>query len=164
MTTAVLSESALRNITVDIAKIARQWSYQFCTEFGFFQTPNEVLPLRAEVLKAENWPGLCERIFSDKLPKLDVNATNEYYGGLNIQGEKIIFMTASEDPWQYAGMRHIHDPATQSQMKAVHISCPTCSHCVDIGVTTSTSPQPLQDALKTIELQLYEWLSDTEEA
>ena len=162
LTTAAYADSALRNTTVDMWKNMRQWSYQYCTEFGFFQTPNEVLPLRADVLRAENWPGFCERMFSEHLPKLDVNKTNEYYGGLDIQGEKIIFMTASEDPWQYAGMRHIHDPATQSKMRAIHIECDTCSHCVDLGATTSTSPQALQDAYVEIEEQLREWLGYTD--
>lgn len=33
----------------------------------------------------------------------DTTATNNYYGGSNIQGTAIFFINSSEDPWQWAG-------------------------------------------------------------
>jgi len=31
-------------------------------------------------------------------------------GGLNNNGTNIVFNNAIEDPWQYAGMRKVHNP------------------------------------------------------
>ena len=38
---------ALSDTTIDINKNLRQWSYQYCNEFGFFQTPNLEQPMRS---------------------------------------------------------------------------------------------------------------------
>ena len=38
---------ALSNTTVDFEKNGRQWSWQYCTEFGFFQKPNMQYPQRS---------------------------------------------------------------------------------------------------------------------
>jgi hypothetical protein len=42
--------------------------------------------------------------------QLKVDVTNGIYKGLDIQGSNIMFLTQSEDPWQGAGMKVIHDP------------------------------------------------------
>lgn len=68
-----------------------------------------------------------------------------------------MFVTSSEDPWQYAGMRQLHN-RNQTDMFAYHINCPTCSHCVDLKVTTEDSPEPLQEAFQVFEKQIYSWL------
>jgi len=37
--------------------------------------------------------------FGDESIRPDPQWVNYYYGGLNIQGDNIVFATASEDPW-----------------------------------------------------------------
>lgn len=97
----------LQKTTIDVDSNLRQWTYQYCTEFGFFQTPNPKYPMRSQRLDEHYWLDYCQRIFGRDLPPPHVDATNARYGGLNITGENIYFANAIEDPWQWAGMREI---------------------------------------------------------
>ena len=83
-----------------------------------------------------------------------VNFTNMIFGGLNITGDHIFFFNAIEDPWQYAGMRHISDPSTHVSQKAWLINCTDCAHCVDLHAPAASDAQSLKagraDAIQTI--------------
>ena len=66
---------------------------------------------RSPSLNLTFWHDYCQRIFSASLPYPAVEETNMEFGGLNNTGKNIYFFNAIEDPWQYAGMREIEDPA-----------------------------------------------------
>ena len=106
------SRDYFRNITYDINKNSRQWMWQVCTEFGWFQVPNPVFPMRSQLLKLDYWLQFCKDIFADSVGPPIVDYYNERYGGLDILGSNIVYANAIEDPWQYAGMRHIHNTTT----------------------------------------------------
>ena len=96
-------------IRSDIA--IRQWTWQYCTEWGFFQEPNAVYPMRSALLTHDWFLGYCRRVFGDEVPLPQTAAANYRLGGLNNNGANIVFNNAIEDPWQYAGMRKVHNPA-----------------------------------------------------
>ena len=106
----------LKNITYDINKNGRQWMWQVCTEFGWFQIPNSVVPMRSSLLGPDYWLKYCKDIFNDTIGPPAVDFYNKLYGGLNITGDKIIFANAVEDPWQYASLTKIENITTQSGM------------------------------------------------
>ena len=57
------------------------------------------------------WIDYCKRMFSVNIEPPKSDLYNEViYGGLNITGSNIFFMTSSEDPWQYAAMTKLHNP------------------------------------------------------
>ena len=110
---------SLQNETIDINSNLRQWTYQYCTEFGFFQTPrNEFTGMRSQVLHLPYWPDYCTRIFGELLPDNFSARTNRNYGGLDIKGKNIFFANAEEDPWQWAGKRELQDPVLRQAMTA----------------------------------------------
>ena len=37
----------LQKTEIDVNSPARQWTYEYCTQFAFFQTPNDVFPMRS---------------------------------------------------------------------------------------------------------------------
>lgn len=115
----------------------RQWTWQYCTEFAWFQIPNPQHPMRSSLINSTYWVPYCESIFGQiGEPKVDYYV--ERYGGLDITGDNIIFANAIEDPWQWAGMRQIQHPdTTQKNMKAVLLNCNDCGHCIDL-----TTPAP----------------------
>jgi hypothetical protein len=97
---------ALQNETIDVNSNLRQWTYQYCNEFGFFQTPNPVYPLRSAEIDLAFWEPYCKRIFGADFADAHTDETNNYYHGLAITGKNIYFANSSEDPWQTAGMAH----------------------------------------------------------
>jgi len=102
---------ALRNITYDINLNLRQWTYQYCTEFAWFQVPNDEYPQRSPSINLTFWHDYCQRVFGSGLRYPAVDETNAEFGGLNNSGKRIYFFNAIEDPWQHAGMLNITDEA-----------------------------------------------------
>lgn len=128
---------ALQSTEIDTSKAYRQWTYEYCTQFGFFQTPNHLYPMRSIALDMDFWYDYCKAIFGDLLPEPAVDEINRFYGGLDIKGENIYFINGSEDPWQFAGMTSLKHPWTsQRNMKAAYVECETCGHCVDFHTPT----------------------------
>ena len=64
----------LANTTIDVTSSSRQWTYQYCTEYGFFQTPSEIHPMRSKLLDPEYWPKMCDRVFSGLISKKKARA------------------------------------------------------------------------------------------
>ena len=80
---------ALQNTTIDVNKAYRQWTYQYCTQFAFFQTPNSVFPMRSEELEMPFWDYYCKAIYGDEIGEPGVEEVNKFYGGLDIRGDNI---------------------------------------------------------------------------
>ena len=53
----------LQNTTIDFNKASRQWTYQTCTEVGYFQTPFHRRPFRSQLLKLDYWKQSCREAF-----------------------------------------------------------------------------------------------------
>ena len=62
------------------------------------------------------------------------------FGGLNNNGTNIVFNNAIEDPWQYAGMRKVHNPEKQTSIVANLMECVDCAHCIDLHGDQPTDP------------------------
>ena len=45
------------------------------------------------------WVNYCKRVFDDVIGAPGTDKTNERFGGLDIEGDNIIFLNGSEDPW-----------------------------------------------------------------
>ena len=122
-----------RNTTIDTSKASRQWVYQTCTEFGYFQSPNTIEPMRSQLLNITFWNDFCRKIYGDSLSGVpDTAMINAKYGALNNQGKNVFFINSIEDPWRYAGIRNITDPEEHPTQKAMVIDCADCSHCKDL--------------------------------
>lgn len=58
------SRKALQNTTIVEANTSRQWTYQYCTEFGWFQTPSKLNPMRpSSFLNLTYWEEYCDFLF-----------------------------------------------------------------------------------------------------
>lgn len=137
----------------DFNSSARPWYYQMCYEFGFFQTPNSKVAMRPYILRYDNWIDYCKRIYKDdSYTGPDIDGTNAYFGGLDMVADNILFTNAVEDPWQYAGMRHLENSAEQSShnMAAYLIDCEDCGHCIDLKSAADLSTQAVVDVRKHI--------------
>lgn len=94
------------------------------------------------------------------MPKLHVNETNNYYGGLDITGDNIFYGVASEDPWTFATMRKLHNPFTQKTMQVGMADCENCAHCADLNPPTADQPAELTQVQDDIRIAIGRWLDE----
>jgi hypothetical protein len=78
----------------------RQWTYQFCTEFGWFQIPSVVKPehhMRSEMLNETYWWGLCSALFGPDVHT--IRSKNVKTIGKEAVHGNILYVNSIEDPW-----------------------------------------------------------------
>ncbi|CAH0746146.1 unnamed protein product [Diatraea saccharalis] len=97
----------LRNVTWG-GDEARQWMYQTCTEFGFYQTSSAEVEVFGDAFTLDFFIQQCEDVFGKKFNKEFVrNAaawTNSKYGGLDVSVSRVVFVHGSVDPWHALGI------------------------------------------------------------
>eukprot|EP01116_Phalansterium_solitarium_P011372 TRINITY_DN2702_c0_g1_i1.p1 TRINITY_DN2702_c0_g1~~TRINITY_DN2702_c0_g1_i1.p1 ORF type:complete len:504 (-),score=120.63 TRINITY_DN2702_c0_g1_i1:167-1585(-) len=138
----------------------RQWWFQTCVEFGYFQTAPPTNSIRSQTVNISYFQTHCQQVFQmDLWP--DTVATNEYYGSNKTAGTRIFFSNGSQDPWQRASARGGVPP----NEPGVIIDCNNCGHCVDLGGCPGgcNPAAPLDDARTTILKWINLWVSTPEE-
>eukprot|EP01133_Synstelium_polycarpum_P004379 gene4379-5123_t len=116
-----------QNTTHDINKADRQWWYQTCTEFGYFQNAPDEGSIRSSLVNMTYHRTHCQNVFGKPLFPNTV-ATNEYYGGNETAGTNIIFLNGSQDPWSRASINVQEYPSEPTATT----TCENCGHCVDL--------------------------------
>lgn len=110
-------------------KADRQWWYQTCTEFGYFQNAPAKGSIRsAKYVNMDYHRTHCKNVFGTALWP-DTDATNKYYGGDKTPATKVFFVNGSQDPWQRASVAGTLAPTEPARM----IKCHNCGHCSDLG-------------------------------
>ncbi|XP_033734506.1 thymus-specific serine protease-like [Pecten maximus] len=138
----------------------RQWIWQTCTQFGYYQTcdDNTNCPF-SRLIDLPSQTKLCSDFFNitpQDIAKF-VSFTNDYYGGDRPHGNKIIFSNGSIDPWHKLGV--LTDLSDTE--KAVFIV--GTAHCNDLGSSNSKDPQQLTAARKKIATIITGWLKEAQQ-
>ncbi|EDO31220.1 predicted protein [Nematostella vectensis] len=139
----------------------RQWYYQSCTQFGYFQTCEPgthcVFSKRLGII---NDMDLCQEVFEIALGQLKarINFTNEYYGGKRPRGSKIVFVNGSIDPW------HSLSVVTNQTSSEVAVFIPGTSHCANMGANQPNDPPALVEARRRVTAIVGEWLKEAQAA
>jgi len=130
----------------------RQWTYQTCTEFGYFQsTDSPHQPFGTEV-PLSYYINMCYDVFGFSwLPLID--ETNINYGGKHPQGSKILFINGGLDPWSSLSI------TTSLPDSLFALVIPDTSHCADMLKARLTDPSDLADSQLIIALQIHRWLT-----
>jgi hypothetical protein len=115
--------------------------------------------MRSVFIAPSYWIQYCKDVFGFDATYTgpDVKANNDYFKGVAIEGENILFANSIEDPWQYASMRKL-DETTQSKMTSVLINCNNCAHCKDLSTPGPTDAPPLTAARSLIFKTVKSWL------
>ncbi|ETP31615.1 hypothetical protein F442_19554 [Phytophthora nicotianae P10297] len=140
---------------------ARQWVYQTCNEFGYFQTTTSVRSpfhaLRA-VTEANVGTEICKRVYQmDVAP--DVAGANRDYGSLGIEVERVTFPSGTIDPW--------HALAVQNSTKLYSYSAEAVfiegtAHCADMYYPSEKDTPQLQWAHDKIAARVEWYLQDVD--
>ncbi|XP_049582929.1 thymus-specific serine protease [Syngnathus scovelli] len=131
----------------------RQWVYQTCSEFGFYQStdsPNQPFggfPLEYHVKQCADFYNITAEQLAES-----VAATNEYYGSYSIYSTRIVFPNGAIDPWHALGITQDIRP----DLPAVFIK--GTAHCANMYPADSKDPLQLTLARDQIFLHLQQWM------
>uniref|UniRef100_A0A6P7FYK4 Serine protease F56F10.1 n=1 Tax=Diabrotica virgifera virgifera TaxID=50390 RepID=A0A6P7FYK4_DIAVI len=127
---------------------SRAWTYQTCTEFGYFQTTSK-FPL-------SYWIQICQDIFSPSYTETFLNHaiknTNVEYGGLDIQVSNVVFVHGSLDPWHALGI------TTTLNEKVPAILINGTAHCGDMRNPSDDDSPQLKAARVKVEELIGTWI------
>ncbi|XP_077579478.1 thymus-specific serine protease [Stigmatopora nigra] len=133
----------------------RQWVYQTCTEFGFYQStdsPNQPFsgfPLEYHVKQCVDYYNVSVEQLAEAVAE-----TNEYYSSYDIHSTKIVFPNGSIDPWHALGItQDISD-----ELPAVFIK--GTAHCANMYPASADDLLQLTLARDQIFLHLQKWLKE----
>lgn len=138
--------------------IIRQWEYQTCTQFGFYQTTSSDGQPFGNVIPIEYFFRSCQDIFNldSRVLSDGVDRTNIVYGGKNVFATNVVNVHGANDPWHRAGIvsGDIHDLSPTIVIEGA-------SHCQDLSSADIDSDTPqLYQAKIRIKQIIAEWLND----
>ncbi|XP_076137972.1 thymus-specific serine protease [Alosa pseudoharengus] len=147
----------LRNTTKSMdGSSERQWYYQMCTEFGFFQTCEDAYCPFSRMLTLRSATELCTEVFDipqDRLPG-HVAFTNLYYGGKDPENGRVLYVNGEIDPWHELSVTS--NGTWKNRGRAIFIK--GASHCADMQEEDKSDSASLREAREGIESHVAMWL------
>ncbi|XP_070172924.1 putative serine protease K12H4.7 isoform X2 [Littorina saxatilis] len=141
----------------DAAAGGRQWTYQTCTEFGYYQTSDFKSQPFGHKFPLDFFVKQCQDIYDPKfnadLIGRGINRTNTNYGGYGIKVTNVVFPNGSIDPWHALGVVKSLSP------DATAIFIDGTAHCANMYPPSSTDPAPLVQARATITKLIGKWVA-----
>lgn len=135
----------------------RQWTYQTCTEFGWYQSSDLQLQPFGHMFPVNFSIQQCTDIFgsqfTQRLITEGINRTNTNYGGYNLKVKRVIFPNGSIDPWHAMGLKNGN---TSQEVYIVYIK--GTAHCADMYPDSPDDMPELKKARNLIKTQIGKWL------
>lgn len=139
----------------EVAEGARQWMYQTCKEFAFFQTSSKSKIFEGK-FEDKFIAQQCTDVFGPYFGKLSVITgvmmTNIQYGGLDYQGNNVVFVHGSIDPWHALGITETKEQGAP----AIYIK--GTAHCAVMYPKSANDPLQLKAAREQIQQIIDSWL------
>jgi len=123
----------------------RQWVYQTCTEFGFFQTSDSKDQVFGTNLPIKFYTKQCKdiygEIFSEDNNNKDITWTNSNYGALELgkSASRIVFPNGSIDPWHALSI-------LENTGDVIAVFIKGASHCANMYPSSDKDSQELAQA------------------
>jgi len=154
-------EVSYRQALADLSKTAfdgvsasRQWTYQTCNEFGYYQTTtsqkNPFAPLKYVTL--DFYLDQCKNLYGFVVPP-PVKMINAVYGSLDLAGTRIVLPNGNIDPWSSLG---IQKDAKEPTITPIFID--GTAHCADLYAMDPLDSTALVKARTQIAAQIDLWL------
>ncbi|XP_017351738.1 thymus-specific serine protease [Ictalurus punctatus] len=134
----------------------RQWYFQTCSEFGFYQTCDDASCPFVHVLTLQDHTQLCPQLFEIPEHTLPMNIafTNQYYGGAQAQTQRVLYINGDIDPWMELSIVRNGTRVDEDRAIVIH----GAAHCADMNPTHSGDKPSLRQARKEIERHVVMWL------
>lgn len=137
----------------------RQWYYQTCTEFGFFQTCEDASCPFSRMLTLQAQTDLCPEVFNVPQHSLPghIAFTNKYYGGDHPDTDRVLYVNGDIDPWHELS---VLEENLDKEDKDMAILIKGTSHCADMNPGGAADRPALKQARKAIERKVAKWLKE----
>lgn len=135
----------------------RQWYYQTCTEFGYYQTTNSTKSAFGTLFPLRFFEDLCVDLYGDYYNAHFLNTrtdrTNLMYGGLRPDLRRVIFTNGKVDPWHALSV--LEDLNESSPAILIEGS----SHCSDLYKDEYVDPPALTRARERVRKIISSWIA-----
>ncbi|XP_025829654.1 putative serine protease K12H4.7 [Agrilus planipennis] len=143
------------NITADEL---RQWHYQTCTEYGWFQTSTSNNQPLGNTFPLEMFNQICKDIFGleydEEVLSVGVERTNAFNGADTPEISRLISVHGSVDPWHAVGLlRDLHSTALTFVVQG-------SSHCADLRSASNSDSEQIRQTKLTIRTTIARWLDE----
>lgn len=132
----------------------RQWFYQTCNEYGWYQSSGSKLQPFGSKFPADLYINACRDAYSEAFTNKTIynNAeeTNKYFGGLDPDTSNVYFTHGQLDPWRAMGL--------QEEGKATII--PEHAHCTDFASISSSDSKEMKASKEKIAELVRIWLKE----
>ncbi|XP_038549780.1 thymus-specific serine protease [Micropterus salmoides] len=138
-------------------RVERQWTYQTCTEFGFYQTCEDATCPFSGLLTLQAKTDVCNMLFGISQHSLQgrIAFTNTYYGGDNPPIHRVLYVNGGIDPWKELSV--VQDRSEEGE-EAHAIFIKDTAHCADMMSRRATDRCSLKSAREEIEKHVASWL------
>lgn len=134
---------------------ARSWTWQTCTEFGYFQTGESSAQPFSPKISLDFYVDQCHDIFGLAGLTPNIGWINAFYGGNGIVTSNTVFTNGDVDPWHILGNYQSYDPSAASQAILIHGT----AHCADMYAPDENDLPGLVQARETQDALLGDWLN-----
>ncbi|XP_064621595.1 thymus-specific serine protease-like [Lineus longissimus] len=148
----------MKNTTVDRKTGGagiRQWIYQTCTQFGYYQTcDTNTTCIFSKAMELGPNLDICSSVFGIMPSQVDkrIEFSNAYYGADQPRGTRIMFVNGSIDPW------HALSVLGDASASEIAIFINGTAHCANMSSGKASDPQSLKDARTEISARIRHWL------
>ncbi|CAD5116902.1 DgyrCDS5745 [Dimorphilus gyrociliatus] len=146
----------LQDVSWKAAVGGRQWIYQTCNEFGWYQTSDSPKQPFGSGFGLKFSAKICSDVFGVfnlKDLEANVNETNTNYGARNLKATRIVFPNGSIDPWHAVGL------TKDLNQDAPAIFIQGTAHCANMYPPSKKDPPQLTKARQKIGDLLEKWLA-----
>jgi pimeloyl-ACP methyl ester carboxylesterase len=143
---------------IDFKSSSRQWLYQTCTAFSWFQTGHNGNELRYAGIDMDYYFSICDRAYGVKL-RPDTNHTNILMGSVDILKyvSNVMFQNGGDDPWQWCGLRE-DKTIPERNVQVTLVKCDDCGHCIDLKTPSSSNPKEIVSVQASITAAVKKWV------
>lgn len=141
----------------------RQWYYQSCKEYGYWQNanPDSTLSTRSSLINMDYHHQACQRLFGLSQPANTTELNRSFYLPLmDTRITNIYFTNGEQDPWSNLSLAEKNGNATNGKLTYQLIQ--SAAHCDDLHSPSPLDSDALKNARTTMESLLSNWLATTQ--
>ncbi|XP_059614085.1 putative serine protease F56F10.1 [Phlebotomus argentipes] len=100
-------------LAAEVVNGTRQWIFQTCMEFGFYQTSDSPSLVFGDRFPVDFFTRQCTDIYGDRFTKTSIEKSahniNIQYGALDTKATNVIYVHGTVDPWHTLGLTESND-------------------------------------------------------